>query len=201
VQYYRYAKSEIIAADKAQEAADLARERNEFRLARIEREKFERAQKHAERAASGKAEAGKVDAVQTEETKINSTQAEAAKPTAAPVADDAKKAAIAAAVERAKALKAAAAKTETTPTGTKEILPEIASAANKPADDEQAKKDKQALIAAAIERAKAQKLAATHAGLAPKNVENISPALQAEISEIDAIREKAKQAVETKDSD
>jgi len=201
VQYYRYAKSEIIAADKAQEAADLARERNEFRLARIEREKLERAQKHAERAASGKAEAGKVDAVQTEETKINSTQAEAAKPTAAPVADDAKKAAIAAAVERAKALKATAAKTETTPTGTKEILPKATSAANKPADDEQAKKDKQALIAAAIERAKAQKLAAAHTGLAPKNVENISPALQAEISEIDAIREKAKQAVETKDSD
>lgn len=38
VQYYRYAKSEIIALDKAKEAADIARERNEFRLARIERE-------------------------------------------------------------------------------------------------------------------------------------------------------------------
>ncbi|NOS98501.1 MAG: electron transport complex subunit RsxC, partial [Methylotenera sp.] len=40
VQYYRYAKSEIIAIDKAKEAADLARERNDFRLARIEREKL-----------------------------------------------------------------------------------------------------------------------------------------------------------------
>jgi len=41
VQYYRYAKSEVIALDKAKEAADIARERNEFRLARIEREKQE----------------------------------------------------------------------------------------------------------------------------------------------------------------
>ena len=54
VQYYRYAKSEIIALDKAKEAADLARERNDFRLARIEREKQERAQKHAERAQGQK---------------------------------------------------------------------------------------------------------------------------------------------------
>ena len=66
---------------------------------------------------------------------------------------------------------------------------------------EQAKKDKQALIAAAIERAKAQKLAAAQAGIAPKNVEDASPAVKAEISEIDAIREKAKQAVKAKDSD
>jgi len=63
------------------------------------------------------------------------------------------------------------------------------------------KKDKQALIAAAIERAKAQKLAAAQAGAAPKNVDNVSPAVQAAISEIDAIREKAKQAVKTKDAD
>ena len=40
VQYYRYAKSEIIAADKAKEAANIARERNDARLARIEREKL-----------------------------------------------------------------------------------------------------------------------------------------------------------------
>ena len=65
VQYYRYAKSEIIAADKAKEAADLARERNDFRLARIEREKLERAQKHAERAAANKNEvSAKADAAE-----------------------------------------------------------------------------------------------------------------------------------------
>lgn len=61
VQYYRFAKSEIIAQDRAKEAADIARERNEFRLARIEREKQERAQKHAERAAGAKATAGPED--------------------------------------------------------------------------------------------------------------------------------------------
>ena len=55
------------------------------------------------------------------------------------------------------------------------------------------------MIAAAIERAKAQKLAAAQAGLAPKNVENISPAVEAEISQIDAIREKAKQKIDTED--
>lgn len=80
VQYYRYAKSEIIAQDKAKEAANLARERNDFRLSRIEREKQERAAKHAQRAAGAKAEG-------------------------AGEADEAKKAAIAAAMERAKAQK------------------------------------------------------------------------------------------------
>jgi len=79
VEFYRYAKSEILAQDKAKEAASLARERNDFRLARIEREKQERAAKHAQKAAGAKTEAG---------------------------IDDAKKAAIAAALERAKAQKA-----------------------------------------------------------------------------------------------
>lgn len=83
VQYYRYAKSEIIAQDRAKEAADIARERNEFRLMRIEREKQERAQKHAQKAAGARADAGADSA-----------------------AEAAKKAAIAAAIERAKAQKA-----------------------------------------------------------------------------------------------
>lgn len=81
VQYYRYAKSEIIAQDKAKEAANLARERNDLRLARIEREKQERAAKHAQRAAGAKSEA-------------------------AADGDEAKKAAIAAAMARAQAQKA-----------------------------------------------------------------------------------------------
>ena len=50
VQFYRYAKSEIIAQDKSKEAANTARERNEFRLARIEREKKERAERNAQKA-------------------------------------------------------------------------------------------------------------------------------------------------------
>lgn len=95
VQYYRFAKSEIIAQDRAREAADIARERNEFRLKRIEREKQERAQKHAQKAAGAKTEA-------------------------AP-ADEAKKAAIAAAIERAKAQK-----TEVTAKNTEAVSPSVA---------------------------------------------------------------------------
>jgi electron transport complex protein RnfC len=208
VQYYRYAKSEIISADKAKEAADLARERNEFRLARIEREKLERAQKHAERAASGKAESAKTETAKTEEVKVEAAAAETEKPAASTTTDDAKKAAIAAAIERAKALKAAAAQTGESQNKPVVKATDTSKASDKPVqteDDqakaEQAKKDKQALIAAAIERAKAQKLAAAQAGIAPKNVEDASPAVKAEISEIDAIREKAKQAVKAQDPD
>jgi electron transport complex protein RnfC len=83
VDYYRFAKSEIWAREKEKKAADVARERHEFRLFRQEREKEERAAKMAQKAA-------------------------ASKPTAAmPAPDaDAKKAAIQAAIERAKAKKA-----------------------------------------------------------------------------------------------
>ncbi len=199
VQYYRYAKSEIIAADKAKEAADLARERNEFRLARIEREKLERAQKHAERAQAAKTEATKADDVKSDETPAKLTTSEQTKPEVAAssstessqgVTD--KQAAIAAAIARAKAQKLAA----TSPTE----LPSVATAVTETPNsaDVQAKPDKQALIAAAIERAKAQKLAAAQAGVAPKNTESVSTTVQAEINEIDAIRKKAQQNVDAK---
>jgi electron transport complex protein RnfC len=207
VQYYRYAKSEIIAADKAKEAADLARERNEFRLARIEREKLERAQKHAERAAATKTDSVKAEAAKPEEVKAAPVTTETEKPASSTTTDDAKKAAIAAAIERAKALKAAAAKTDEsqqkpeTPTAVTAVSDTPTQTEDEQAKAEQAKKDKQALIAAAIERAKAQKLAAAQAGVAPKNVDDASPAVKAEISEIDAIREKAKQSVKAQSSD
>ena len=136
VQYYRYAKSEIIAADKATSAADLARERNDFRLARIEREKLERAQKHAERAQLAK------------ESKSDL------------MLDDS----------------VVAAHTITETPSTDPAL------------------DKKAIIAAAIERAKAKKLAATEAGVTPKNIENVSASVQAEINTIDHIRLQAAQA-------
>ncbi len=136
VQYYRYAKSEIIAADKATSAADLARERNDFRLARIEREKLERAQKHAERAQLAK------------ESKSDL------------MLDDS----------------VVAAHTNTETPSTDPAL------------------DKKAIIAAAIERAKAKKLAATEAGVTPKNIENVSASVQAEINTIDHIRQQAAQA-------
>lgn len=160
VQYYRYAKSEIIAADRAKEAADLARERNEARLARIEREKLERAQKHAERAQGAKSEASPEQATNT--------------PTETPDAD-AKKAAIAAAIARAKAQKQSL-----------DDQPQTSSATDKPTPA--ADEAKKAAIAAAIERAKAQKAAALQAGAKPKNIDTASGAVQQEIAEIDARR-------------
>jgi len=197
VQYYRYAKSEIIAADKAKEAADLARERNDFRLARIEREKLERAQKHAERAQAGKVGAKVAEAIATEtiaDSKETATNVEAN--TFAPTD---KQAAIAAAIARAKAQKLALASTAEAKTETG-----AAETAKTPADEAsavKAKQDKQALIAAAIERAKAQKLAAAQAGVTPKNVENVSATVKAEIEATDAIREKVKLATEIKESE
>lgn len=199
VQYYRYAKSEIIAADKAKEAADLARERNDFRLARIEREKLERAQKHAERAASAKSEKTKLETTHTEASATDTTTmvaAEASTSTASGTSTDNakldKQAAITAAIERAKALKLAASKNETK---TPEAATVVAKVAETNPAVEQAKKDKQALIAAAIERAKAQKLAAAAAGITPENIENVSAKVQAEINETDALREIAKQSI------
>ncbi len=163
VQYYRYAKSEIIATDKAKEAADLARERNEARLARIEREKQERAQKHAERAQGAKKAAEKTAAA----ADSGSGQAQAAS-----VADDAKKAAIAAAISRAKAQKEAQAATGEAAKNTAEtsdsVQQEIAEidarrAAVGLADTDgstEKEAEKQAKIAAAIAKAKAAKAAA-----------------------------------------
>lgn len=49
VQYYRFAKSEIHAREKEKRAADIARERHEFHLYRIEREKQEKSEKLAAR--------------------------------------------------------------------------------------------------------------------------------------------------------
>ncbi|MFA6903934.1 MAG: electron transport complex subunit RsxC [Gallionellaceae bacterium] len=49
VQYYRFAKSEIWANERDKEAADLARERHEFHLLRIEREKQDKADKLAQK--------------------------------------------------------------------------------------------------------------------------------------------------------
>ena len=212
VQYYRYAKSEVIALDKAKEAADLARERNDFRLARIEREKLERAQKHAERAQAAKSEikVAEVKATEVKDEAIKPEDIAASKPTDEASASTDKQVAIAAAVARAKAQKLAATANATEmpaektaavlPITTESETPEAEAAALK-GSELKAKQDKQALIAAAIERAKAQNLAAAQAGIAPKNIENVSAAVQAEINETEAIREKAKQAVDTKVSD
>jgi electron transport complex protein RnfC len=84
VQYYRFAKTEIGQQQHDREKSDQARERHEFREARLVREKRERAEKHKQRAQELKPAPGK-----------QSTE-------------DAKKAVIMAALERAKQKKAAA---------------------------------------------------------------------------------------------
>jgi Na+-translocating ferredoxin:NAD+ oxidoreductase subunit C len=182
VQYYRYAKSEIIAADKAKEAANLARERNDFRLARLEREKLERAQKHAERAQGAKKELNK-DLPREKNDALEATHDKASSDASLKTdTNDAKKAAIAAAIERAKAAKAAAAASGDEPkniapanktiqleiaeidarrqaVGIEEATKKLVNENNtelKPKVDE----DKQAKIAAAIAKARAAKAAA-----------------------------------------
>lgn len=57
VDYYRFAKSEIWAREKEKQAADIARERHEFRLFRQEREKKEKAERLAAKAQTKKTEA------------------------------------------------------------------------------------------------------------------------------------------------
>jgi electron transport complex protein RnfC len=91
VDYYRFAKSEIWAREVEKEAADLARDRYEFRLLREEREKQEKAAKLAAKTAAGREKAA-------------AALAEAEKPARTPE-EEAKHALIAAALERAKAQK------------------------------------------------------------------------------------------------
>ena len=90
VDFYRYAKSEIWAREKEKRAADLARERHEFRQFRLEREKKEKAEKLAAKAQAKRAELAATPAAER----------------AAPTDADAKKALIAAALARAQAKKA-----------------------------------------------------------------------------------------------
>ncbi len=133
VDYYRFAKSEIWAREREKEAADVARERYEFRLAREEREKHEKAARLAAKAAETKARL---------------------------------------------AAKAAADASST-------AAEEVGSGDTAPPATEDPKK---ALIAAALARAQAQK-----AAVAGANTENLSPATQAEIAEIEARRAKLRE--------
>lgn len=105
VDFYRYAKSEIWAREKEKRAADLARERHEFRQFRLEREKKEKADKLA-----AKAQAARAQAAQDQTRRAELAAAPATEGAAAPSDADAKKALIAAALARAQAKK-----TETPP--------------------------------------------------------------------------------------
>jgi electron transport complex protein RnfC len=95
VHYFRYAKTEIWAQAREKEKADVARQRHEFRLARLEREKAEKAARLAKKKAAVKKPAGE--------------------------AQDDKQAAIQAALERAQAKKAAQG---TQPKNTDNLSPE-----------------------------------------------------------------------------
>ncbi len=98
VDYYRYAKSEIWARERETRAADGARERFEFRNFRQEREKAEKAAKLAAKAAETKAKLAQTETAPAPAPTEAAPQSE----------DDAKRALIAAALERAKQQKAAA---------------------------------------------------------------------------------------------
>ena len=79
VQYYRFAKSEIWANEREKEAANLARERHEFHLLRIERDKQDKADKLAQKekaaaaakaAAVASAEAAAIEALRAQVREI-----------------------------------------------------------------------------------------------------------------------------------
>ncbi len=108
VQYYRYAKSEIRARDLEKRAADLARERHEFRQFRIEREKQEKAERLAQKErAAAEAKAAAATAVVATQLNPNAD------------ADDTQQMRIDAALARAKAQAAAV-----TPKNTEALTPE-----------------------------------------------------------------------------
>jgi len=102
VDFYRYAKSEIWTHEKDKRAADMARERHEFRQFRLEREKREKADKLAAKAQAKRAELAGGPADGT-----------------APSDADAKKVLIAAALARAQAKKA-----EVAPKNTDNLSPD-----------------------------------------------------------------------------
>ncbi|MDT3735970.1 MAG: electron transport complex subunit RsxC [Denitratisoma sp.] len=136
VDYYRFAKTSMRALEREKNASDAARLRFEFRNFRTEREQKEKAERLAAKtAAARQAIAG------------------GEKPAAA-------------------APSPAAA--EQTP-----ALPHLDEA-------------KKALIAAAVERARAQK-----EGVQPKNTDNLAPEKQAEIREIEARRAKVREIAKT----
>ncbi|WP_245579351.1 electron transport complex subunit RsxC [Chitinilyticum aquatile] len=178
VDYYRFAKSEIWAAESAKKAADLARQRHEFKQFREEREQEEKAARLAARAApKPEAAAAAVDPDKAAKIKAAMERAAAAKAGAAPAnetaapavsVDDDKAAKIRAAMEAAAAKKAARAAAEAggeTP-------------ATKPAaalDEEKAAK-----IRAAMEAAKARK-AATDGGVTAPAADATEPVAKAAI--------------------
>ena len=100
VQYFRFAKSEIWSREREKNMADAAKARFELRNERDEREKAEKAERLA-KAAAAKAAVKKAPAESGSDAQSGDTSVAAV--VAAPLdAEAAKKAAIAAAIERAR---------------------------------------------------------------------------------------------------
>lgn len=129
VDYYRFAKSEVYAQRTARQKADVAKERHDFRQARLERLEAEKAARLAKHRKNVKSKANDT-----------STQSDA----------DKKKAAIQAALERAKAKKAGMEQRNT-----ENLTPEQ----QQKVDEAERKK---AAVREAMERAKAKKAARTN---------------------------------------
>jgi electron transport complex protein RnfC len=104
VQYFRFAKSEIWAREREKNAADGAKARFEFKQERDEREKAEKAEKLAKAAAAQAAR----KAAEAAATAGEAAPVAAAAPVAVDPEKEAKKAAIEAAMARAKAQREAA---------------------------------------------------------------------------------------------
>ena len=104
VDYYRFAKSEIWARERDKESADHARERYEFRLLRDEREKQEKAARLAAKTAATREKLGEKLGEKPEEQPTQEASGVTGQVTesAAQLAEDAKKALIAAAIARAR---------------------------------------------------------------------------------------------------
>ncbi len=192
VQYYRYAKTEIYQAEQEKRKADIARNRHEFRLERLEREAREKEearrrkrealkQKQAapeEPAASGDAPAPAAnDAIAAAIAKAKAEKARRLAESSAPTEKtDGAGDPVAAAIARAKATKAAKASasdapTETSATAEDPIAAAIAkakaakaakAAASETPADSSAEADDP--VAAAIARAKAAKAARSQEG-------------------------------------
>ncbi|MGP9419920.1 electron transport complex subunit RsxC [Ewingella sp. AOP9-I1-14] len=148
VQYYRQEKAEIRAVDLETAKATEAKARFEAKQARMEREKLAREEKHQKAAV-------KLDTPVADKATAEKS-AEAPVPTASQekaAEADPRQAALAAAIARAKAKKAAAE-------GAEVAAPEAAPAAPaaEKTDNDDARK---AAVAAAVARAKAKKAAAT----------------------------------------
>jgi len=148
VQYYRQEKAEIRAVDLETAKATEAKARFEAKQARMEREKLAREEKHQKAAV-------KLDTPAVDKAPVEKA-VEAAAPAASQekaAENDPRQAALAAAIARAKAKKAA---TEGAEVAAPEAAP-AAPAAEK-TDNDDARK---AAVAAAVARAKAKKAAAT----------------------------------------